>query len=1256
MKWSLAQEKAINLSGGTILVSAAAGSGKTAVLVERIISKIINKKNHVNIDELLVVTFSNASALEIKERVANKVNQLLLEHPEDLHLQTQQLLLTSADISTVHSFCQNVIRQNFQELSVALDFKIANQYQSDILQSQAFSQIIDEFYENPKFENLLKITNSTYNPDKLFVHIKKISEFLRAIPFFEDWVENQLNNYKNIFDSKNINSSEFSKLIFENSFQMLLQAKTILSQALKLSQDLENFESYSENLSPKLESLNSLLEYVQNNNWQKTFEHLHDLQIKALPRAKKNDDQDLVLKIKNLHNKFKDIIKALQTDFFFVDESDFLSDINYIYTNLKLLFEIINKFLGQYQKLKQTKKFLDFSDLEQLTLRLLYKKNNNKYIKSEIAKNLSKNYKEIFVDEYQDTNLAQEYIFRAISKDENNLFMVGDSKQSIYRFRQAMPQLFTQKINLYQDATPKSETQESETQNLINQNSKNFPAKILLNQNFRSNKFVTDFVNFVFRQLMSNELGEVEYSQEQELIPVLNNNLDNNNLTEICFLSCSDKNSDVNLAQEKLYYEALYIAKKIKNMVSSKFKIKKNSGSGSASISYSDVSFGDFCILMRSPNEKIKHFVKAFNELKIPIVAENSSNFFESKEICFVISLLKIINNPLDDINMLAVMFSEFFLFLPDDILKLKGYQMPSLFQAIKHEVGLQNNSKFQELYKIILEFKKYANILSLDKFLEQIYTQLDIYNIIKLNKNFESQIDNLELFKDIAKDFCDSGDNNLVDFIYYLNKLDEQKISFEINNNSLNSNLDAVKIMSIHKSKGLEFPICILADVGRQINKIDIKSSFLYHNELGIAMNRFDQEKNVRFSTLPKNALKLKTESNMLSEELRILYVALTRAKEKLIITIFDNNYQERISDWAELLSLQPNLNKLKISPYILKQAKNYEDFLILVLLRHPQILKTNNSISSNNISSKYFLENCPELKITCDSIKPQDLITQDLITQDLINQNLINQDLINQDLITQDLINQDFKNNLKQKINYKYPYQKSTQIPAKLGVSEISKQDLLSTANFQKIDSELKTVFQKKPKIFFKNNLSSAQLGNITHKFMQFADYKKAKENLNLECKRLLEQEFISEEEFKNLNKTQLSNFFDSELFDLIESSDKVHREFRFVYPLPRSELENIKLSNIYNKINNLNNFKKIYDDDIIVVQGIADCILEKQNNIIIIDYKTDRIKYLEELYDKYSLQLLIYQKALSQIFRKNSNQAIIYSFYLNKYYIIN
>ncbi len=1220
MNWSESQQKAIKASGGTILVSAAAGSGKTAVIVERIIDKITEKKNNTNIDEILVVTFSNAAASEIKDRISNQINQLLIDNPGDIHLQTQQLLLDSADISTVHSFCQNVIKQNFQELSISLDFKIANQYQSDVLKFQAFSEIIDDFYEDPQFDNILKITDATYDITKLFKHVKNISDFLMAIPFYDDWLDEQLQSYQDIFVTGNIERSKFGGMIFKLSLELISQAQRLLKNAMDICYDFENHKVYLENLNVKLSFLNEVRASVDNFQWQETFDLLSNFKVESLPRAKKSDDVELVSKVKALHERFKEIVKILRADYFFVQKNEFISDINYIYLNLSLLFEIIKKFLDRYQQLKKLKNFLDFSDLEQLTIKLLYVKNQGGYQKSPIAENISNNYKEIFVDEYQDTNLTQEYIFKAVSRAESNLFMVGDSKQSIYRFRQAMPQLFVQKIGLYQnyqgdgDCDTGGCCSREDCEN-VEINSK-FPAKIILNQNFRSNRCVTDFVNFVFEQLMSLDVGEVDYDDSQKLIPSLNNMESNNdNLTEICFLS-AEKNCHVDWAKQKLYYEALFIAKKINNMVKTKFKVKKNS-------SLVDVDFRDFCVLMRSPNEKIGYFVKAFGDVGVPILTEGGSNFFESKEIYFLISLLKIINNPFDDVSMMAIMLSEFFVFSLDDILELQNYKAGSLFQAIKQDIN-NNGLKFEELYELILNLKRYVNILPLDKLLEEIYSRVDIYNIVKLSKNYGERVDNLALFVDMAKDFCDNGNNSLIDFIYYLNRLDEQKICFKLNND-VDNNENAVKIMSIHKAKGLEFPICVLADVSRQFNKVDTRSSVLYHNDFGVAINKFDSAKNLKYSTVPKNALKFKIENDILSEELRILYVALTRAKEKLIVVISDNDYQDRISDLSQMLSVDfdAKANK-KISPYILKQAKSYEDFFILSLLRHPQMKKM-----INGVPVKFFLDNVPEVKIFFEQVfdglgfEEQRLKTENMSVEKSVDICSSAPVFFDKNLIAL----------MQKREDYRYPYQHLTRTPSKLGVSEIVKRDMLGGS-----------CFDKKPQIFFKNNLSSAKLGNITHKFMQFANYENAKQNLDLECERLLKQEFISDEEYQNLNKIQLMKFFNSDLYSLISSAKIVHREIRFVYPISVSEFDN--LSNV--------NRGKVFveSDDKVVIQGIADCVIENQNNIVIIDYKTDRIQTLDELYDKYSLQLMIYQRALTKMFHKDSDRAIIYSFYLNQY----
>ena len=954
MNWSEDQKQAINASGGTILLSAAAGSGKTAVIIERIINKITDPKSNINIDEILVVTFSNAAATEIRERISKKINELLSTQPHNSHLQKQQILLDTANISTIHSFCQNIIKENFETLNISADFKICNEYQADILKHQAFSEIIDKFYNTNYFNHILKITDTTYDFDKLFKFIKNMFDFLMSLPFPFDWINKNLEVYKRYSSSDTISNCHFFKIIFENSLELLNQAKNILTCCNELVIGLENKAIYEDNFYEKTIFIDKLISHIKNNSWNKTFQLLNSFKITSLPRSKKNIDPELKENIKNLHDQFKEIINDLKSNYFFIDEKDFISDIDYNFEIFCLLSQIISDFSNRYSHLKKSKNFLDFSDLEQLAIKLLLTKNGENISKSEIAKTISSNFKEIFIDEYQDTNLTQEYIFKAISNNNSNLFMVGDAKQSIYRFRQAMPELFTEKYISYH-----------------NFDNNHFPAKINLNQNFRSRKSVTSFINFIFNQLMSSDVGEIDYNENQSLIPSLSYPDNKDDITQIHFLKTQFNLSN----EEKLYSEAKYIALKIKDMINNKVQVTKNN-------ILTDVSYSDFCVLLRSPNEKLKYFIKAFNDLNIPLAADQPNNLFESTEIISIISFLKIINNPLDDISLMSIMLSEIFQFSSDDILSLRCYNLPSLFQAIREDIK-NNNSKFKTIYDQICHFKNLSNFLSLDKLIEIIYAETDFYNIVMINKNGPKRQLNLDLFKNLAKEFSESNNNNLIEFIYYINNLIDQKSSLQINSSDIVNENNCVKIMSIHRSKGLEFPICILADTSRQINKIDIRSPILYHSTTGIGINRFDLQKNIKFSTLPKNAVKIKIENNMLSEELRILYVALTRAREKLIIIISDNNYENKFHYWNNLLLTSLNNNfKTKISPYIIKQAKNYEDFFIISLLRHPQIKNLNFNITNNSLTN-----DIPEVKIIFESIDNKN--KTNIVSDPLINNN---------------------------------------------------------------------------------------------------------------------------------------------------------------------------------------------------------------------------------------------------------------------------
>lgn len=1201
MNWNKFQQQAIYGSGGTILVSAGAGSGKTAVLVERIIQKIVNPKNNINIDELLIVTFSNAAAEEIKERISSKINSLLIADPFNEHLQKQQILLDSANISTIHSFCQSIIKENFETLTISADFKICNEYQANLIKHQAFLDVIDEFYNYPAFDNILKTTDTIYNSDKLFSIIKNIFDFLQSLPFPNEWMKQTLESYQHYLKTNSSNEYQvnFITIIYKYGLELAQKAKVLILECLDLSSNLENYSNYETNFNEKLILIDDLISFIKNSQWSSAYSFLKDYKASALPHAKKNTDPIIKENIKNRHDQFKEIIKNLKTNYFCCSTDELKLDIKYTYEFVDLLFEIINRFGQKYAELKHSKNFVDFSDLEQLASILLLVNNNGSITPSQIAKNISKNFKEIFIDEYQDTNLIQEYIFRAISNNETNLFMVGDAKQSIYRFRQAMPELFITKNKYY-----------------TNFDNTNFPAKIYLTQNFRSQPEVTSFINFVFNQLMSEEIGEINYDESQFLIPTKQKSSNDHSLTEIHFLT----NTNIVSSEEKLYNEAKYIALKIKEMVENKITINKDD-------KLTNVQYSDFCILLRSPNEKIKYFVKAFKDLNIPLATNYSNNFFELPEISTIISFLKVINNPLDDINIMAVMMSDIASFSPDEILKLKTYNTSSLFQAIKEDSYL--NLKSYQLYDYILNLKKLSNILSLDKLLEKIYSETNFYNIVSIKNGGVKQQDHLDIFKNIAKEFSETGSNNLMEFVYYLDNIIKFKSSFIINDSEEYDN-ESIKIMSIHKSKGLEFPICILADSNRQFNKIDIKSAILYHPDIGIGINKFDNQKNIKYATVPKNAIKLQIEKNMLSEELRILYVALTRAKNKLMIIISDNEYEKKFFYWQNLLSSDYQItdkinNSNKISSYVLKQTKCYEDFFIISLLTHPEI---KNILTDVCIPQK--IDNIPKIKIVIQNL--ENLKNVNNFTSYNNVYNYTNDSTLNiNDLNLQTLQDKKIIDNIKQRIHYIYPNKNLMNIPSKCSVSELVKNDM-SNEFFK----------NKRPKILYKNNLSGAEKGNIIHKFMQFANYENAKQDLKSECLRLLKAEFLSQEEYENLDQQKLSQFFNSKLYEMMIKANKIHREIRFVQPIPIMLLKNFF---------NLNNLKDSSNNSVII-QGIADCVIENDDNIIIIDYKTDKVANLNKLFKKYQGQLIVYQQALSRIFNKKSS-AIIYSFHLNKYY---
>lgn len=1161
-KWTSDQEKAIYGPTGSVIVSAAAGSGKTAVLVERIINMITRKDNPVDADRLLVATFSNAAAQELRERIEKRLASMLVEDKNNQNLIRQQMLLKKANISTIHSFCLTLLQENAELLGIDSSFRIADDSEMAILEVQAVDKVMQDGYASnePEFMKLVEVYLKK-DDTNLQKDIIDIYEFIRSFPHPKEWLNNQLEVYK----ISDIDKAPWRSALIERIKERVEYcAQRYLWLSRKASD--ENHLSYSEIILSDKQKLDELLEVLQTGSWDDICNFSRLIKF-ATWSADKTLPKEISDEYKKNRNSIKDSFTRICSKYFVCTSDDYKQDTEYLYPIVKRLFKAVEDYYDELERLKAEKSIVDFTDLELYAIKLLSKKTESGYVQSDIAKNLSEQFEEIFLDEYQDTNAAQDSIFSLISKNGNgeNIFVVGDVKQSIYGFRSAMPQIFNDKKN-----------------SSVKYDGENFPARIDLSANFRSRKNVTGFVNFLFSQIMSENLGDVCYDDAEKLDSKREFLECPNTATELHIVDVSNMEKD-----EYIDAEAEHIAKTIKDMIKNNYLVEDGDELRSC-------EERDFCILLRS-TKKSQKYIDALRKYGCNGFSDNSSGYFENPEILVLINLLKIIDNPLDDIAFLSVVMAPPFAFTPDEVAcaRLNAKNIP-LYSAFLEYA--KQSDKAKSFIEQLAYLREKSVLVGVKELLNEIFDSTELFAVYGAMHAGVGKQANLRVMYHYVNMYEIMGQNGLSGFVRYIDKMIESDKDFK-GATLLNSENDVVKIMSIHKSKGLEFPICILADCSRNFNKQDAKGDILLHRKYGVATKVIIPQRLASYPTLYHIALSGEIDKDNTSEEMRILYVALTRAKHKLIVScpIKDKDKLEKYGAVC--------FDKYELPVGMLVGANSYSDWIIPAAMRHK---------SADELRKLAGFETIPldsdwefEVKIAKQkSLKAQKTKTKTARKAEA-----------SEEIIA----------NLSANAEYVYPYESVSRCVKKLAVTQL----VHGT-------DKTKVKIKARPKFMEREGITPAERGTITHKFMQFADFENAVSDLDAEIERLLNADYFSSYEIEALNKAKLKAFFSSELMKNILSAEEVYREYDFFDEIPASEVypENDGIAG-----------------ENILIQGIADCIIVKNGVVTIIDYKTDYLDNESEFVALYKKQLDIYERTIKKEFSVDSCNKVIYSLHLEK-----
>ena len=1255
VKWTKEQRQVIESRNTNLLVSAAAGSGKTAVLIERIIELVLDEKNPIDINKLLVVTFTKLAASEMRERVSKAIEKKLEENQANEHLQKQLLLLSGADITTIDSFCKDVLISYAHLVNLDSNIKVIDPSENEVLAKEVMQELFEELYENND-DSFLRLVDwyAKKNTDEgLLQLLLNVNNFVNSHPFPKIWLNEKAEFFNTMTKDDDFYLENYILDIAKDVDMDLEFFELSIKNNLKKIENYPELEKYIDIYNTLLDALSvvkeSLKTFLKDNT---KFDELKKSSYEFLNsnfgsfRISKCDEE-----IKEIYNKVKkelDNIKSEITESLGalnLDLENIKKESDLIYPYVRSISDVVIKFKEKFWERKQKFNYVDFADIEHLALEILVDIDEDGNTKpSKTALEYQEKYTEVFIDEYQDSNLVQEILLSAVAK-ENNRFMVGDVKQSIYRFRQADPSIFMEKYENY---------------NRIEDDIDSFNKKIMLYANFRSRKEILEGTNLVFSKIMKKETGELGYTVDERLNPMASFKESDENVGGAVEILLVDEKSDdededeIILTDEysedfeemkSFKLECIKIANTIYNMMNNKenpFKVyDKNLDD------YRKVEYKDIVILMRSPSSNTKILEEVFLEYNIPIYAESTGGYFDTFEVDTIINLLKIIDNPMQDIPLISVMYSPIYNFTSTELSEirlvdreLKFYEL--LMKILEDEdIEIRVNLK-EKIAKFISDLKLFIqkkSLVSADELIWFLYKYTGYYNYVGLLDMGEQRKTNLMLLFEKAKNYEKNSYKGLFNFVNYIQKISLKSDVSEAKLISEDANV--VRIMSIHKSKGLEFPIVFLANTNKKFNFRADDSNLVLHQKLGFGAVVYDMDKKTSFNSIMKKKIEKFKKNEQIAEEMRLLYVAMTRAKEKLIITGRVKDYENLREEISSGIDERGNISNYKIL-----KINNYLDWILSSIDNLTVYGKSLNCLGRE----ENFLGN-EDLKFQLNvNTKTEEFIEYQRIKEEIKTNEIISEE---DDIEVKNEM-RTVKEFLEDRFNKEYAYKNVLNKPSSITVSEIKKmiqeEDEEKHQKYYKENFALKTpsfIHQGEKKVGF----NSAEKGTIFHLAMQLLDFSKfdtedvskIREEVKLQINSFVEKNIMSLDEIETININWIVKFIQSDIFKEIyiaNKSEKLFKEKAIDY--------NIKLKNLFKDEN-------IEEDEKIMVVGIIDLFFENENGeIILLDYKTDYVtkENIEEVKARYKVQLDLYKSAIEDISGKKVAKKGLYLFGINEF----
>ena len=1172
------QQSAVDSRERSLLVSAAAGSGKTKVLVERLFSYV--EREGANLDDFLIITYTRAAASELRGKIAKALNERMERDPGNYHLRQQMLRVYRADIKTVDAFCTSLLRENCHLLgedarghALRPDFRVLDENEAEVLRGRVLARTLEDFYDHlTSGGTLLADTLGAGRDDSALEQlVLELHAKLQAQPYEDKWLDAQRAFWRAV--PEKIEDTPYGKILLNEVGRKARHCKSLLQRA---AQEMCANDALNQKYAPTFLDASYQLETLEGKIAQ-GWDAARGVTI-AFPRlaaVKDSDGGEMKARMKGLWDNCKETVKEF-AELFAASSDEAVEDLRTMAPAMLALIDLTADFSRQYNEEKRRRNSADFSDQEHEAIRLLVGENGEP---TELAALVSTRYREIMVDEYQDTNEVQNRIFDAISCKGENLFTVGDVKQSIYRFRLADPRIFLQHYNTW---PPLAAADEHES------------AKLLLSCNFRSRKEVLEATNFVFRNVLSREMGELDYGEDEMLRPGASYAESSVCGAEFHLLDLPTQTGEHRVRASEA--EAAFVADYIRNMLTSEFPVQDDK-----TRELRPVREEDIVILMRSPSTRLLDYRRALESRGIRCAADAGEDFFASMEIAVLFSFLQVIDNPRQDVPLIAVLRSPLFGFVPDELAALRSQQRTGDFYDA---LLLSEDGHSRAFLAVLRSLRDSAAHLSVRELLSEIYRKCNVLGVFGAMHRGAERKENLLAFLELSEDFARAGRQGLFDFVRTLR---EQLASGEAAAMQTTHASSGVRIMSIHKSKGLEFPIVILSDLARRFSNMDFQSSVLVHPQLGLGPVCVDARRHIQYPTIARQALERTLRREAKAEELRVLYVAMTRAKEKLVMVHTQANAGGRVADLMAL-------SDCPVLPEAVDSGKCMGDWIMLPLLQRSEAgaLRV---FAGQNSEGRFFTEETPWTVCVHDGLQFAAPVQQsDAAAEERAPQ--------------REDLSADFA-----ALSYRYPYAEQTAFPAKLTATQLKGRAIdEEISENTTLPPRLRNLC--KPKFLAgKTALTGAERGTALHLVMQDLDFfcEPDEQSVRAQIEAMRAQRKLTEEQAKAADVHAIVRFLRSDLAVRIRKSEQVEREYRFSLLRP------------------VRDFSSLDADDSVLLQGVVDCFFEEDGELVVVDFKTDHVScaQLDERAEHYRPQLEAYSMALTRVMGKKVKENVLYFF---------